>query len=56
MGCCFRSKKLLVAGIILFGIVLLTEKTEADSSDDLAPEWVISEWINSSGLTLAAIR
>lgn len=50
------SKKLLVAGIILYGIVLLTEKAEADSSDNQAPEWVISEWINSNGITLAGLR
>ena len=56
MGCGFWSKQLLVAGIILCGIVLLTEKTEADSSDNQAPEWVISEWINSNGLTLAGLR
>jgi len=56
MGCGFWSKQLLVAGIILCGIVLLTEKAEAGSSDNQAPEWVISEWINSNGLTLAGLR
>ena len=56
MGRGFWSKQLLVAGIILYGIVLLTEKVEAGSSGNQAPEWAISEWINSNGLTLAAIR
>ena len=56
MGRGFWSKQLLVAGIILYGIVLLTQKAEADSSGNQAPEWAISEWINSNGLTLAAIR
>ncbi len=56
MGYGFWSKKLLVAGIILYGIVLFTEKAEADSSENQAPEWVVSEWINSDGLTLAGLR
>ena len=56
MGRGFWSKQLLVAGIILYGIVLLTEKAEADSSGNQAPEWAISEWINSNGLTLAGLR
>jgi thiol-disulfide isomerase/thioredoxin len=56
MGCRFWSKKLLLAGIILYGTVLLAGKTEADSSDNQAPEWVISEWINSNGLALAGLR
>ena len=56
MGCNLWSKKLFVVAIILYGIILLAEKTEADSSDNLAPEWVISEWINSEGLTLADLR
>ena len=56
MGCNFWSKKLLVAGIILYGMVLLAGKIEADSSDNQAPEWVISEWINSPGLTLEGLR
>ena len=56
MGCNFWSKKLLAAGIILYGIVLLTEKTEVGASENQAPEWVISEWINSNGLTLADLR
>jgi len=43
MGCHYWSKKLLVAGIILYGIVLLAETTEADSTDNQAPEWIISE-------------
>ena len=56
MGCGFWSKKLLLAGIILCGTVLLAGKAEADSSDNQAPEWAISEWINSNGLTLAGLR
>jgi len=56
MGCKFWSKKLLVAGIVLYGIVLLAGKAEANSSDNQAPEWVVSEWINSNGLTLEGLR
>ena len=56
MGCNLWSKKLLAAGIILCGIVLLIEKTEVGASENQAPEWVISEWINSNGLTLAGLR
>ncbi len=56
MGCGFWSKKLLVAGVVLYGIVLLAGKAEANSSDNQAPEWVISGWINSNGLTLADLR
>ena len=56
MGYGFWTRQLLVAGIILYGIVLLTEKAEADSSGHQAPEWVISEWINSNGLTLVGLR
>ena len=56
MGCHFWTKKLLVAGIILYGMVLLAGETEADSSDKQAPEWVISEWINNPGLTLEGLR
>jgi len=51
MGFRFWSKQLLVAGIILYGIVLLTEKAEADSSGNQAPEWVIS-----SGLIVTDLR
>ncbi|MBZ0107574.1 MAG: TlpA family protein disulfide reductase [Candidatus Scalindua rubra] len=56
MGCNIWSKKLLVVGIILYGIVLLAGKTDADSPDNQAPEWVISEWINSDGFTLSDMR
>lgn len=56
MGLSFWSKKLLVIGIILYGVILLAGNTKADSSDNQAPEWVISEWINSSGLTLEGLR
>ncbi|MBT3879869.1 MAG: TlpA family protein disulfide reductase [Candidatus Scalindua sp.] len=52
----FWSKKLFFAAIILYGTLLLAGKTEANSSDNQAPEWVISEWINSNGLTLAGLR
>ncbi len=50
------SKRLFIAAIIFYGIILSAEKTEANSSDNQAPEWVISEWINSPGLTLAGLR
>ncbi len=42
--------------VLLCGTFLLSEKTEADSSDSQAPEWVISEWINCGELTLAGLR
>ena len=42
MGCNLWSKKLLAAGIILYGIVFFTEKTEVGASENQAPEWVIS--------------
>lgn len=48
--------KLVVAAVILCGTLLSTGKTEANSSDNQAPEWVISEWINSNGLTLAGLH
>ncbi len=57
MGCRFWPKRLLVAGMILYGFILLAGKAEAaDLPDNQAPEWAISEWINSSGLTLAGLR
>lgn len=49
-------KKFLATGIILFGIILLTGKAEIGASENQAPEWVISEWINSTGLTLSDLR
>ena len=52
----FWLKTLLVVAIILYGTLLLAGKAEANSSDNQAPEWVISEWINSNGLTLAGLR
>ena len=50
----FCSIILLV--ILLCVTILLSEKTEAGSPDNHAPEWVISEWINSDGLTLTGLR
>ncbi|GAX61749.1 thiol-disulfide isomerase and thioredoxins [Candidatus Scalindua japonica] len=52
----FLSKKIFVAGIILSGIIILTGRTQAGPSDSKAPEWVISEWINSNGLALADLH
>ncbi len=54
MKYCFWSKILVV--ILLSGIILLSEKTEANSQDQHAPEWVISEWINSDGFALKELR
>ncbi len=52
----FWLKNPLVTGIILCGLVLLSVKAEADTSENQAPEWVISEWINSEGFTLYNMR
>ena len=54
MGRYFWS--IILCVILLSGIILLSEKSEADSSDHQAPEWVISEWINSNGFTLKDLR
>ena len=53
---CFWLKRVFVVGILLYAIVLATIKTEAGSSENQAPEWVISEWINSEGFTLFDMR
>ncbi|MHC4267252.1 MAG: TlpA family protein disulfide reductase [Planctomycetota bacterium] len=42
--------------ILLCGIIFLSEKTEANSHDRQAPEWVISEWINSNRIPLTELR
>ncbi len=34
----------------------MSEKSEADPPGHQAPEWVISEWINSDGFTLTELR
>ncbi len=51
-----RFWSIILFVILLCGIVLLSEKTEANSHDHEAPEWVISEWINSNELTLTELR
>ncbi len=56
MGNYFWSKRLFVVGIILYGAVLLSVKAEAASPEKQAPEWVISGWINSAGLTLEDLQ
>jgi thiol-disulfide isomerase/thioredoxin len=53
---CSWLKRVFVVGIILFGINLATVKAETDPSENRAPEWVISEWINSEGFTLSDMR
>jgi thiol-disulfide isomerase/thioredoxin len=47
---------IILVVILLSGIILLSEKSEANSSGHQAPEWVISEWINSDGITLKDLR
>lgn len=49
---CSPLMTLFTIGVIMCGAVLLSITVEADSSANQAPEWVISEWINSSDLTL----
>lgn len=51
-----RPKSLFVAGLLLLGVFLLSIKAEAESSESIAPEWAISEWINSEGFTLSDMR
>ncbi len=46
----------ILVGIFVSGMSLLPEKSEADPPDHQAPEWVISEWINSDGLALKNLR
>lgn len=53
MGNYLWPKRFFVVCIILYRADLLSVKAEASSSEGMAPEWVISEWINSNGLTLA---
>ena len=52
----FWPKSLFVASLLLLGAFLLSIKAEAESSKNIAPEWVISEWINSEGFTLSDMR
>ena len=52
----FWPKSLFVAGVLLLGAFLLSIRAEAESSENIAPEWVISEWINSEGFTLSDMR
>jgi thiol-disulfide isomerase/thioredoxin len=56
MGNYFWSKRFFVVGIILYWAVLLSVKAEASSPEKQAPEWVISEWINSTGHTLENLQ
>ncbi len=41
---------------LLCGAIHLSEKTEANSHNHQAPEWVIAEWVNSDGFMLADLR
>ncbi|MFQ5962749.1 MAG: TlpA family protein disulfide reductase [Candidatus Scalinduaceae bacterium] len=47
---------LFTVGIVLCGILNLELKGKAASIGKQAPEWVISEWINTTGFTLADMR
>ncbi len=49
-------KPIILFIILLCGIFLLSEKTDANSPDRQAPEWKISEWINGDGFTLKDLR
>ncbi len=51
-----RQKNFFLVGIILFEINLAAVKAETDLPENRAPEWVISEWINSEGFTLSDMR
>lgn len=52
----YHLKILFTVGIVLCGILHLGLKGEAASNGKHAPEWVISEWINSAGLTLEDLQ
>ncbi|MCR4289971.1 MAG: TlpA family protein disulfide reductase [Candidatus Scalindua sp.] len=52
----FCPKSLFVASLLLLGVFLLSIRAEAEPSENIAPEWVISEWINSEGFTLSDMR
>jgi thiol-disulfide isomerase/thioredoxin len=56
MGNYFWSKRLFSVCIILYGAVLLLVRVEASSSEKQAPEWIISEWINTTDITLKELR
>jgi thiol-disulfide isomerase/thioredoxin len=52
----FWSKGFFVTSLLLLEVFLLSIRAEAESSKNIAPEWVISEWINSEGFTLSDMR
>ncbi len=51
-----RLRILFTIGAILCGILFFGTKAESVSSEKQAPEWVVSEWINSDGFTLSDMR
>ena len=42
--------------ILLFGLLSWEERVGASPPGKQAPEWVVSEWINTEGLTLSDLR
>ena len=52
----YHLRILFTIGIVMCGILHLGLKGEAASPEKQAPGWVISEWINSTGLTLEDLQ
>jgi hypothetical protein len=47
---------LLTVGIVYCGALYAGVKGEAASHERQAPEWVVSEWLNTAGFTLEDMR
>ncbi|MFQ5685253.1 MAG: TlpA family protein disulfide reductase [Candidatus Scalindua sp.] len=56
MNCYYPLRIMFAIGAILCGILFSGTEAESASSENQAPEWVISEWINSEGFTLSDMR
>jgi len=52
----YHLRILFTVGIVMCGILHSGLKSEAASPEKQAPGWVISEWINSAGLTLEDLQ
>lgn len=48
--------KMFIAGVAICCILLLTLRANAATLKEQAPEFVISEWINTSGLSLKELK
>ncbi|ODS30457.1 MAG: thiol-disulfide oxidoreductase [Candidatus Scalindua rubra] len=56
VDCFFPSRFPFTVVAILCGLFLFVMKMEAAPTGKRAPEWVISEWINTDGFTLTDMR